>query len=115
MAISEFEVKRCERELNAFLAVRRPPAHIRNELDFGYRINDQSVELFEIRPVWNKPTEIMENSFAKTTYVKSKKHWKVFWKRADLQWHSYEPNPIVGSIEEFLSVVAEDKCACFFG
>jgi hypothetical protein len=55
MAISEFEVKRCERELEKFLVAKRPPAHVRNQLDFGYRIENQSVELVEIRPDWQNP------------------------------------------------------------
>lgn len=115
MTISEFEIKRCERELKAFLTVRRPPVHIRNELDFGYRINNQSVELIEIRPVWNNPEKKMENPFAKATYNKAKKHWQVYWMRADLKWHAYEPNAAVRSIEDFLSIVADDKHGCFFG
>jgi hypothetical protein len=115
MAISEFEIKRCERELQRFMENRRPPPHIRDKLDFGYRIKDQSVELFEIRPRWDNPSEKLESSIAKTTYVKSKKIWKVFWKRADLKWHGYEPKPAVGSIEEFLELVSEDEYGCFFG
>ena len=55
MAISEFEIKRCEREVEKFLKARRPPAHIRNQLDFGYRLENQSVELYEIRPDWKRP------------------------------------------------------------
>lgn len=35
--------------------------------------------------------------------------------RADLKWHSYPPAPVVGTVEKFLSLVAEDKHACFFG
>lgn len=46
MAISEFEIKKIEKELEAFMKVQRPPAHIRNELDLGYRIEGQSVEIF---------------------------------------------------------------------
>ncbi len=115
MTISEFEIKRCERELEKFMADKRPPAHIRNELDFGYRIEDQSVVLFEIRPEWRNPENKIEMPIAKTTYVKSKKVWKVFWQRADLKWYSYEPNPTVKYFEEFLSLVGEDKHACFFG
>lgn len=115
MALSEFEIKRCERELRKFIEKRRPPAHIRKKLDFGFRINNQSIELFEIRPKWDNPTEILESSFAKTTFVKTKGRWKIYWKRADLKWHSYEPCPEVRSIEDFVSVVDEDKYACFFG
>lgn len=115
MAISEFEIKRCEKELDKFLELRRPPAHIRNELDITYRIVDQSVELFEVRPMWDDPSEKIESAIAKTTYIKKNNHWKIFWQRQDLKWHAYEPQEIVKTFEEFLSVVNEDKHACFFG
>jgi hypothetical protein len=41
--------------------------------------------------------------------------WRVFWKRADLKWHSYEPVPEVSAVEDFLAVVQKDEYACFFG
>ncbi|MDN4502722.1 DUF3024 domain-containing protein [Alteromonadaceae bacterium BrNp21-10] len=115
MAISEFEIKRCERELAKFMAAKRPPVHIRKELDFGYRIEDQSVELYEIRPEWRNPENIMHLPFAKTTYIKTKKVWKIYWQRQDLKWHRYEPTPEVKYFEEFLAIVSEDENACFFG
>ena len=115
MAISEFEIKRCEREVEKYLDERRPPAHVRNQLDFGYRIENQSVELFEIRPQWNKPEVKLEIPFAKATFVKKEKLWKIYWQRQDLKWHRYTPAPSIQYFEEFLSIVSEDKKACFFG
>jgi len=116
MAISEFETKRCEQLVQKYLDVRRPPPHIRPELDFGFRISGQSVELFEIRPVWRgKPGEKMEHPFAKATYVKSTSVWKIYWQRADLKWHRYDPNPEVGRLEDFLAVVQRDEYCCFYG
>ncbi len=115
MTISEFEVKRCERELEKFLEAKRPPVHIREQFDIGYRIENQSVELFEIRPEWRNPENKMELPFAKTTFVKKEKIWKIYWQRQDLKWHSYKPVPSVQHFEEFLSVVKEDANACFFG
>jgi hypothetical protein len=115
MAISEFEVKRCEREIEKFLVDNRPPTHIRNEVDFGYRIENQSVELFEIRPEWNNPQNKIEIPFAKASFVKKEKLWKIYWQRQDLKWHSYKPAPNVQYFEEFLSIVSEDANACFFG
>jgi hypothetical protein len=115
MALSEFEIKRIEKAMEAFMKRRRPPPEIRPKLDFGYRVVKQSVELFEIRPVWNNPTEKRESPFAKATYVKTTGAWRLFWQRADLKWHGYEPAPYVRDIEEFLEVVAEDAHACFFG
>lgn len=115
MAISEFEIKRCEKEVEKFLAMKRPPVHARNQLDFGYRIDNQSLELFEVRPNWRNPEEKIESPFAKATYVKKEKVWKIYWQRQDLKWHLYKPAPRVQFFEEFLAVVNEDANACFFG
>jgi len=116
MALSEFELARVRKALDSFMQARRPPAHIRPKLDLGSRISGQSVEIFEIRPVWRgPPQERRESPVAKATYVRSRGVWRVFWQRRDLKWHSYEPAPEVKSIEEFASLVAEDRHACFFG
>ena len=115
MAISEFEIKKIEKEVGAFVEKRRPPPHIRDELDLGYRVKGQSVEIYEIRPRWRQPGEKIEEPVAKATYVKSQRVWKVYWQRADLKWHRYDPNPVVESLQEFLSLVDHDEYACFFG
>lgn len=116
MAFSEFETKRLAKVVAAFVDRHRPPAHIRPKLDLGFRVIGQSVEIFEVRPRWQGvPGEKMETSAAKATYVKTRDVWHVFWQRADLKWHSYQPVPQVGSIEEFLALVAKDEHACFFG
>jgi hypothetical protein len=94
---------------------RRPPLEIRRELDHGYRITRQSVELYSIRPKWNNPGQTREEAIAKATYVRSQKVWKVFWMRADLKWHRYETRAKVSSIEKFLSIVDKDEYGCFFG
>jgi len=115
MAISEFEMKKTELLVSRFIEKRRPPARVRAQLDFGFRITGQSVELFEIRPKWNDPDSKMENGIAKATYVKSRKVWKIFWLRSDLKWHGYDPVPEVKHLEDFLKVVEEDENACFWG
>jgi hypothetical protein len=116
MAISEFEAKRCEQIVQRYLDRRRPPPHIRSEVDLGCRVIEQSVEMFEIRQVWRgEPGEKMELPFAKATYVKSKAVWKIYWQRADLKWHRYEPNSEVKKLESFLAVVEKDEYGCFYG
>ena len=76
------EKKRIENALDKFLAKRRPPPHIRKELDIGYRLSGQSIELLEIRPQWDDPSIIHQRPFAKATYVRTQDCWKVFWMRA---------------------------------
>ena len=115
MALNDIERKRIEKLVGAFVEKLRPPPHIRSQLDFGFRVTGQSVELFEVRPRWNKPGIKHESSFAKATFVRAQGMWKVYWKRADLKWHGYEPVPEVSDIEKFLTVVKEDEYSCFFG
>ena len=115
MVFNDIERKRIERALDVFLETRRPPPHIRPKLYIGYRLAEQSVEIVEIRPQWDDEKIIRQYAVAKATYVRSKNQWKVFWKRADLKWHGYEPHPTAETIDEFLAVVAADECCCSFG
>ena len=116
MAFSEIETKRLQKLVGAFVEKHRPPPHVRPKLDLAFRIERQSVEIFEVRPKWRgEPGETMEHSVAKATFVRSDDCWKVYWKRADLKWHRYPGKPVVWSIERFLALVEEDKHGCFFG
>ena len=115
MTLSEFDTKRCEKLVAAFIQRRRPPPHIRNEVDLAFRMLDQSVEIFEIRRHWRDESKVLEHAIATATYNKRKQNWRVFWQRADLKWHSYKPSPEVESIEDFLALVQKDEHGCFFG
>jgi hypothetical protein len=115
MALLEIERKRIEKVVGAYIEKRRPAPHIRPKLDIGFRVSGQSVEIFSIRPVWDEPNRKMEDPVAKATFVRGKALWRVFWMRADLKWHGYQPLPTVDSIELFLAAVEEDKHACFWG
>lgn len=115
MAFNEIEVARYKKEVRAYVESKRPAVHIRKELDIGFRVQGQSIEIFEIRPRWDDPTEILEHPVAKATYVNTQGTWKVFWQRSDLKWHKYEPNQIVATLKDFLVLVEVDKYACFWG
>ena len=65
----------------------------------------QSIEIFEIRPDCKDASVRQELPVAKATFVRTKGTWKVFWMRADLRWHSYEPKAKVNTLKEFLGAV----------
>lgn len=115
MSFDDLTRKRIESTVAEFVLKRRPPVHIRPQLDIAFRIAGQSVEIFEVRPAWNRPSETLEVPVAKATFVKARDVWKVFWQRADLKWHTYRPVPTVGSVEKFLEVVEADPHGCFWG
>lgn len=99
MAFSEIERKRYEKIVDAYVQRRRPPPHIRKELDIAFRINGQSVELFEVRPLWQSPDEMIEHPIIEATYVKRTESWKVYWRRAALE----------GSDQSRLDVIASQR------
>ena len=67
LTLSEFETKRCGKLAADFIERRRPPPHIRAEVDLAFRISGQSVEIFEVRPNWRDKTKLQEHSIAKAT------------------------------------------------
>ena len=115
MAFTQLEIDAISKEMDAYLVRHRPPPHIRPKLDIGYRIVNQSVEIYEIRPSFARKGEITEIGNAKTTYVRQANHWRVFWMRANGNWFGYEPNHTVPALSEFIRVVERDEHACFFG
>lgn len=115
MALTNEQIKEIEQAAAKYMYYNRPPLEIRDQLDFGYRIEDQNVYLFEIRPRWDKHEEKTETPVAKTTYIKSKNLWKIYWMRGNLKWYHYEPVPFVKTISGFFDLVTEDALNCFFG
>jgi hypothetical protein len=115
MALTELETARARKILGEFIDRRRPPPHIRHELDLGYRVKGQSVELFEVRAAWDRPGEKIERPIAKATFVRTQNVWRIHWQRADLKWHVYDPFPVAGGLRDFLSKVERDPHGCFWG
>lgn len=115
MSVSEFELKKWEVAIGDYIKKKRPPVHIRDKVDLSFYIKDQSIVIFEIRPLWVNPNEKVESPIAKATYIKSKNIWKIYWQRAYGKWHSYEPTPEVATIEDFLNEIENDRYGCFWG
>ncbi len=115
MAIDIFQTLNVIETMENFIEKERPPENIRHELDLSYKIEEQSVIVFEIRPNWRNKKEKMESMVAKATFVKSNNKWKIFWQRADLKWHLYAPMPLVPTLSHFVKIIKEDSHGCFWG
>ena len=104
-----------EAQIKQFIESRRPPIEIRDQADFGYTYANHTLEIFEIRPKWDNPDEIMHSPLAKARYFKSTKKWKLYWMRASGKWVSYEPAPEVKETDKMLKIIGEDSHGCFWG
>jgi len=98
-----------------FWSRRRPPVHLRDKVREGQRCADRTIELFIVRPVFNCPDEHTEESIARIQHVPHLRVWRIFWKRADGNWHRYQPCFEVASLADALRVVNGDANGCFFG
>lgn len=115
MAFTELEKKKYEKLVADFVKKRRPPKDIRDKVDLAYRIERQSIVIFEIRPLFFDIGKKTEEEIAKTTFVRTKNIWNVYWMRRDLKWHSYPVQPTVRNLKMFLKLVDEDSACCFWG
>lgn len=113
--LNDLEKKKIENVVGAFVARRRPPLHIRKEVDLDFRLKGQSIEIFEVRPMWLGDGKTQEIPVAKATYVRTRGVWQLYWQRRDLKWHSYDPLPAAKTIEEVVAEIDADPCACFWG
>ena len=100
---------------DSFCSRRRPPVQLRDQVREGQRFTDRSIELFIVRPVFNRPAEQLEEPIAKLQHLPRLKVWRIFWKRADGHWHRYQPCPEASSLAEALGVIDADAHGCFFG
>jgi hypothetical protein len=115
MAFTDIERARNLSALNWFLERRRPPEHIRAQLDIGYVINGHTADIVEFRPDWRDTTVIRQTPVARVRFVRTRSRWCLYWMRQDLKWHLYEPGAFHASLKSALESIDNDEYSCFFG
>ena len=115
MSFTAVQIEQISAMLDTYRKENRPPEQIRPKLDIGWRLDKQTVYLFEIRPRWNDPSVIDHHDFAKATWVDSAKEWRIYWMRASLKWYRYDALPSVGNLQRFLLELSKDPYGCFRG
>ena len=105
-----------EEYLKTFVQSLRPEdVKIRKQIDFGYSWGNNIAILFDIRPKWDNPEELLNTEFAKIRYIKTQKEYKLYWMRSSGKWDLYEPFPTATNLQDLLKEVKIDSHSCFFG
>jgi hypothetical protein len=104
-------------KVESYVKSKRPPLEVRDKLDFGFKFEKNTFEIFQIRPVWNSldSNDYQKIGFAKFRYIKSKKIWKLYWMRASGKWESYEPFPESSTLDKIIECIESDAYGCFYG
>lgn len=114
MALTDIERLKVEKTVGS-LCSEKTPQHLKNQLRFEYKIEKQSVIMYEVRPAWKNPSEFTRMPLAKLTYVRSENLWKLYWQRASGKWVSYEPKESSADLEDLVGEIGKDAHGCFFG
>ena len=114
MAFTEIETHKINKFVDA-LCKKRSPGHIRDKLRYEYKIENQDIILFEIRPRWKAPNEQTRLPCAKLKFIRSQNIWKLYWQRADMKWHKYGPFESSRDLAELVAEIDADPHGCFFG
>ena len=113
MVFNDTEVAQIKQCMNYFMEKRRPPKHIRNEHDLQYRIEDDSVIIFDVRQLaWS--AGIAEEMLAKITINRVSNSWSLFWSTENNEWRHYDAK-MIGSFAEAVKIVDDDVEHRFFG
>jgi hypothetical protein len=97
------------------LCAPSPDPAVRAKLRVDYRLEGNSVILFEARPHWQQSDKWIEEPVAKFQYVASIERWRLFCRRRDLRWHGYTPLPQADTLEELVQEVESDLTGIFWG
>ena len=114
MAFNELDLKRIDNCVGAFCRRRTRP-ELADQLRLVYEIHGQSVVIAEERPDWQNPAERMRTSVAKLRFVRASGIWTLYWMRADLKWHAYQPAAPSRDMATLVDVVDRDEYCAFFG
>lgn len=113
MAFSEIELKRIDHTVGA-LCRKRSPAHVKDKLRVKYQVKGHKVVIVERRPRWKNPTEWTESVVAKLKFVRTVHQWQLYWQRANLRWHGYEPFFSSKDLAELVQEIDRDPHGCLF-
>jgi hypothetical protein len=114
VAFSEIELKRIDRTVGELCRRISPPQHA-DELRFAYDVDGHAVSIFEERPPWDGKGEWTRLGVARFRYFRSRGEWVLYWMRADLKWHLYDPAPPRRDLGTLVRVVDNDEYCAFFG
>jgi hypothetical protein len=115
MPFTPAELAMFDATIGALVQRRRPPEHLRDQLDLELEVDGHKVRIFTVRPLWSDPNRTVRSGVAQFTYTRTKDTWKLYWMRRDGKWHPWDPDENTGTLAELVRVVDDDRRGGFWG
>jgi hypothetical protein len=113
MALSEFTKKLVENRL-AWFCREKTPLYYRSRIRLGFKIEEDSVTIFEQRPTFADPNRWMGLDVAQFRWNERAKTWSLFYRDRESNWRAYYLNP-KADFEILLREVDDDPVEVFWG
>ncbi len=90
------------------------PLHYRSRLRLGFKIEEDSVTIFEQRAGFDDPSQWVGLDVAQFRWIEREKMWSLYYKDRESNWQAYYLNP-KADFEILLREVDEDPVEVFWG
>jgi len=91
------------------------PEHVRDQLLHRFRVERNSIVLFEYRPSFQNAKVWIEEPVAKFRFLISRGEWHLYWQDRNLRWRQYEWLPPKRTFLPLLQEVERDPTHLFWG
>ncbi|MCX5832976.1 MAG: DUF3024 domain-containing protein [Deltaproteobacteria bacterium] len=113
MALSEFTRKLVETRL-AWFCREKIPLHYRSRIRLGFKIEEDSVTIFEQRATFTDPGQWVGLDVAQFRWNEREKTWSLYYRNRDSKWRAYYLNP-KADFEILPREMDEDPVEVFWG
>ncbi|MDI6808578.1 MAG: DUF3024 domain-containing protein [Candidatus Eisenbacteria bacterium] len=94
--------------------VRRVPVHLRSEVGFLVKAQDNRITVSEERPLLADPTETSCSDVFQVRYTDFDNRWHLYWMRKSGTWWPYIPDRPIHTIQDCIREVKADSWGCFW-
>ena len=106
--------KDVETKLAAYCDNKVPKA-IRDKLALSYKIERNSIILYEIRPHYQYKNRKMECHIAKIKFLPIKREWQLYYQDRNSKWHKYWNYAPKKRISTIIKEIDRDPTCIFWG
>ncbi|MCK4421234.1 DUF3024 domain-containing protein [candidate division WOR-3 bacterium] len=101
-------------KINEYLS-NRVPVHLRSEIGFLVKTQNNRITVFEKRPLFSDTSKEVCIEAVQIRYTDFDKRWHLYWMRKFHIWWPYIPEQPVYTIDDCIREVKGDIWGCFWG
>jgi hypothetical protein len=109
-------VNPCGFPLLAWCAARVPDRAL-HQVRVECEVADRHLTIVERRAPWREDfgPEWTRFPIARLRYTKTRNTWSLYWRDRNLRFHTYDPLPATGDIEQLLAEIDRNPSGIFWG